>query len=138
MQTPVHWHFSFPMGHSVEINGQQVLNGSTQTATGLDGSKGPAVSAAKEVQILQPEISADASNTAPHGTKSSYPKSNLKLEDRHIDDARPLRVTVVGAGLAGIIAGILLPAKVPGIQLTILEKNSDVVGGFWFGSNAPH
>ncbi|PSK55458.1 Thiol-specific monooxygenase [Elsinoe australis] len=116
------------MGDSVEINGQQVLNGSTQRTTGLNGFKGPAVSAAKDLQILQPEISADASNTAPHGTESSYPKSNLKLEDRLIDDVRPLRVTVVGAGLAGIIAGILLPAKVPGIQLTILEKNSDVSG----------
>jgi hypothetical protein len=31
------------------------------------------------------------------------------------------------AGLAGINAGILLPAKVPGIQLTIFEKNEDVV-----------
>jgi hypothetical protein len=33
----------------------------------------------------------------------------------------------VKAGLAGINAGILLPAKVPGIQLTIFEKNEDVV-----------
>lgn len=34
---------------------------------------------------------------------------------------------MIGAGLAGITAGALLPAKVPGIQLTILEKNPDVV-----------
>ena len=33
----------------------------------------------------------------------------------------------VGAGLTGITAGILLPAKVPGISLTIFEKNADVV-----------
>jgi cation diffusion facilitator CzcD-associated flavoprotein CzcO len=37
------------------------------------------------------------------------------------------QVAVIGAGLAGVTAGALLPAKVPGIQLTILEKNSDVV-----------
>lgn len=38
-----------------------------------------------------------------------------------------MRVGVIGAGLAGITAGILLPAKVPGIKLTIYEKNADVV-----------
>ena len=34
---------------------------------------------------------------------------------------------MIGAGLAGITAGALLPAKVPDIQLTILEKNPEVV-----------
>lgn len=56
-----------------------------------------------------------------------YPTSDFQLEDRPLDDIRSLRVTVVGAGLSGILAGILLPVKVPGIELTILEKNSDVV-----------
>ncbi|KAF2221197.1 hypothetical protein BDZ85DRAFT_302527 [Elsinoe ampelina] len=73
------------------------------------------------VELLDPEV-----HTANLG--SSYPKSKLKLEDRFIDDARPLRITVIGAGLAGITAGILLPIKVPNIQLTILEKNEDVSG----------
>jgi L-2-hydroxyglutarate oxidase LhgO len=36
-------------------------------------------------------------------------------------------VAVIGAGIAGITAGVLLPIKVPGIQLTIFDKNSDVV-----------
>lgn len=35
---------------------------------------------------------------------------------------------MIGAGMAGITAGILLPTKVPGIELTIFEKNKDVVG----------
>ena len=34
---------------------------------------------------------------------------------------------MIGAGIAGITAGVLLPRKVPGIQLTIFDKNSDVV-----------
>lgn len=49
------------------------------------------------------------------------------LEDRAVDDVRPLRVAVIGAGLSGILAGILLPAKVPNLQLSIFEKNLDVV-----------
>ncbi|ORY14519.1 hypothetical protein BCR34DRAFT_672469 [Clohesyomyces aquaticus] len=58
-----------------------------------------------------------------------YPTSKLKLERDHcIDDVRALRVAVVGAGLSGITAGILLPAKVPHIDLTIYEKNHDVSG----------
>lgn len=51
----------------------------------------------------------------------------VSLVDRFIDEPRPLRVAVVGGGLSGVLAGILLPAKVPGIQLTIYEKNADFV-----------
>lgn len=60
-------------------------------------------------------------------TVASYPVSNLKLEDRLIDDFRPLRVAVIGAGLSGILSGILLPEKVPNVQLTIFEKSKEVV-----------
>jgi hypothetical protein len=57
-----------------------------------------------------------------------YPVSRLKLDrDHSIDQVRPLKVAVIGAGLSGINAGILLPAKVPGIDLVIFEKNRDVV-----------
>ena len=34
---------------------------------------------------------------------------------------------MIGAGISGITAGVLLPIKVPGIQLTIFDKNRDVV-----------
>lgn len=64
-----------------------------------------------------------------HPTASiNYAPSRLQLDPgRFIDRVRPVKVAVIGAGLAGINAGILLPAKVPGIQLTIFEKNTDVV-----------
>ncbi|KAL8822254.1 MAG: hypothetical protein Q9191_007005 [Dirinaria sp. TL-2023a] len=57
----------------------------------------------------------------------SIPATGFQLEDHPIDEGRKLRVIVIGAGLSGILAGILLPIKVPGIELTILEKNADVV-----------
>jgi hypothetical protein len=57
----------------------------------------------------------------------AYPASNMRLGDHSIDDVRSLKVVIIGAGLSGILAGILLPVKVPKIQLTILEKNEDVV-----------
>lgn len=51
----------------------------------------------------------------------------MQLEDHPIDELRKLKVVVIGAGLSGILAGILLPAKVPGIELKIFEKNPAVV-----------
>jgi hypothetical protein len=39
----------------------------------------------------------------------------------------PIKVGVIGAGLAGITAGVLLPAKLPGLDLRIYDKNADVV-----------
>lgn len=65
----------------------------------------------------------EANPTTPH----KYDLPEISLVNRYVDEPRSLRVTVIGAGLSGVIAGVLLPAKVPGIQLTILEKNADVV-----------
>ena len=80
-------------------------------------------------QHVQTDPVIDALNASRRAdiTHTSYPRSDLDLPDHHIDDVRSLRVTVIGAGLAGILAGILLPVKVPRIQLTILEKNNEVV-----------
>ncbi|KAK3997817.1 hypothetical protein QBC44DRAFT_338382 [Cladorrhinum sp. PSN332] len=67
---------------------------------------------------------------------SSYPKPRISLIDRFIDEPRALKVAVIGGGLAGINAGILLPAKVPNINLTIYEKNDDF-GGTWLENVYP-
>lgn len=63
--------------------------------------------------------------TGPNCPFNTLPE--ISLINRHADQPRKLRVTVIGAGISGIIAGVLLPAKVPGIDLTIFEKNADVV-----------
>ncbi|KAF4119238.1 putative flavoprotein CzcO [Geosmithia morbida] len=56
---------------------------------------------------------------------ASIPLPRLELVNRFIDDVRPLRVVVIGGGLTGVLAGVLLPVKVPKIELTIFEKNHD-------------
>lgn len=77
---------------------------------------------------LAPATETEQVNTRPI-LPIDYPISNHQIEpNRFIDDVRELKVAVVGAGLSGINAGILLPAKVPRINLTIFEKNDDVVG----------
>ncbi|ERS98125.1 uncharacterized protein SPSK_06119 [Sporothrix schenckii 1099-18] len=67
---------------------------------------------------------------------TATPLGGVQLVDRFIDEPRSLRVAVVGGGLSGITAGILLPAKVPGIQLTIFEKNNEL-SGTWLTNRYP-
>jgi hypothetical protein len=76
---------------------------------------------AKEIPVLLEE---------PKPWKYNLPE--ISLVDRHADEPRKLRVAVIGAGLSGVIAGVLLPAKVPGIELTIFDKNADVVRWLFF------
>jgi hypothetical protein len=51
----------------------------------------------------------------------------LILEDHPVDEHPSIKAIVVGGGITGITAGILLPAKVPGLELTIYERYSDIV-----------
>lgn len=46
------------------------------------------------------------------------------------------QIAVIGAGISGVTAGILLPIKVPGINLQIFDKNADV-GGTWYENTYP-
>ncbi|KAL5406667.1 hypothetical protein PMIN06_005567 [Paraphaeosphaeria minitans] len=64
----------------------------------------------------------------PQNLRTIFPP--LELEEHPVDEARNLRVAVVGAGISGIVAGIFLPAKVPNIDLVIYERNDDI-GGTW-------
>lgn len=54
-------------------------------------------------------------------------KPQFELEEHPIDVLRSIKVGIIGAGLAGITAGVLLPAKLPGLDLRIYDKNADVV-----------
>ena len=56
----------------------------------------------------------------------------LDLEQRPIDVPRSLKAIVVGAGISGINAAILLPAKVPGLDLRIFERDTDLVCYFFY------
>lgn len=98
-------------------------------------------SATQRVVQISSHIATPGTEPVPVNSRPTlpinYPVSKLKLDADHcIDDVRELTVAVVGAGLSGINAGILLPAKVPGIKLTIFEKNADV-SGTWLENAYP-
>jgi hypothetical protein len=66
--------------------------------------------------------------TSPGVTKHlHYPRSNVSLVDRFVDEPRKIKVVIIGGGLAGILGGCLLPQKVPDIELVIYEKNHEFV-----------
>lgn len=61
------------------------------------------------------------------GLSEKIENVRFELEEHPVDVVRPIKVGIIGAGLAGITAGVLLPAKLPGLDLRIYDKNADVV-----------
>jgi cation diffusion facilitator CzcD-associated flavoprotein CzcO len=53
------------------------------------------------------------------------------LHDTPIENFRPLRVIVIGAGYSGIYCGIRIPERLRNVELVIYEKNEGV-GGTWY------
>ncbi|KAJ4297762.1 hypothetical protein N0V90_005657 [Kalmusia sp. IMI 367209] len=53
-------------------------------------------------------------------------RHDIDIEEHAIDDTIKLKVIVVGAGITGITAAVLLPEKVPGIDLVVYERDSDI------------
>lgn len=86
------------------------------------------ISSPEPTSETTPSKQPEAQNGIQQPLRTIYPF--LELEEHPIDtnhEIRPVSVIVVGSGMGGITAGILLPKKVPGVQLTILEKTSDIV-----------
>lgn len=97
-----------------------------------DAQNGTSTHANVDTQPFVISQGADTELPTNGSTKpSAYPKSRVELVDRFVDEPRKLRVAVIGGGLAGIISGCLLPAKVPGVEIVIYEKNADFVSSLW-------
>ncbi|KAK4154652.1 hypothetical protein C8A00DRAFT_32545 [Chaetomidium leptoderma] len=58
------------------------------------------------------------------------------IKDVPIENLRPLKVVVVGAGFSGILAAIRIPERLRNIELVVYEKNEDV-GGVWLSNKYP-
>ena len=53
------------------------------------------------------------------------------IHDSPIENQRPIKVIVIGAGYSGIYLGIRLPERLRNCELVIYEKNKGV-GGAWY------
>ncbi|GCB21620.1 putative sterigmatocystin biosynthesis monooxygenase stcW [Aspergillus awamori] len=58
------------------------------------------------------------------------------VQERSVDEARPLRVVVIGSGISGIVASIRFRQRIPNLDLCVYEKNADV-GGTWLENRYP-
>ena len=47
-----------------------------------------------------------------------------------VENLRPMRVVVIGAGFSGIVAAIRIPERLRNVELVVYEKEAGV-GGVW-------
>ena len=71
------------------------------------------------------------SNGVPNSVTNRSPHSHFKLHDTPVENFRPIKVIVIGAGYSGIYCGIRIPEKIKNVELVIYEKNAGV-GGTWY------
>ncbi|KAH8656971.1 flavin-binding monooxygenase [Tricladium varicosporioides] len=62
--------------------------------------------------------------------------TSFTIKDEPIENLRPLKVRVIGAGFSGIYLGIRVPQRLRNVDFQIYEKNEDV-GGTWFENRYP-
>jgi ribulose 1,5-bisphosphate synthetase/thiazole synthase len=67
---------------------------------------------------------------AVNGTCNGHHGDELLLKEAPVENLRPLKVIVVGAGFSGILMAIRIPERLRNVELVVYEKN-DGVGGVW-------
>ncbi|PSN71846.1 FAD/NAD(P)-binding domain-containing protein [Corynespora cassiicola Philippines] len=63
-------------------------------------------------------------------TQKSQP-SGFRLLEKTVENFRPMKIIVIGAGPSGICAGIRIPEKLKNTELVIYDKNEGVGGVWW-------
>ncbi|RVX71012.1 hypothetical protein B0A52_03377 [Exophiala mesophila] len=79
-----------------------------------------------------PEINDHANGTTE--ARVSLPRE--PPTDKHLFTERPIKVIIVGGGISGISAAVLLPRKVRNLSYTLYDRN-DRVGGTWAENTYP-
>lgn len=58
-------------------------------------------------------------------------RTQFICKDEPIENQRPLKVRVIGAGLSGVYLGIRIPQRLRNVDLKIYEKNEGIGGTWW-------
>ncbi|KAI1069131.1 hypothetical protein LB507_006105 [Fusarium sp. FIESC RH6] len=77
-----------------------------------------------------------AVKTAEIPSTTPEEKTRSSASQRCMDQARPLKVIYIGAGISGICGAVEFRKQVPNIDLVIYEKNPDL-GGTWYENRYP-
>ncbi|KAF2090198.1 FAD/NAD(P)-binding domain-containing protein [Saccharata proteae CBS 121410] len=89
---------------------------------------------------LPPTTESDTHHTTNGTTTSNHASSDtspdFQLYDHPIENQRPMKVIVIGAGFSGIYCGIRIPERLRNVELVIYEKNEGV-GGTWYENRYP-
>ncbi|KAK8030091.1 hypothetical protein PG993_011382 [Apiospora rasikravindrae] len=80
-------------------------------------------------------------STLSNGSQSNTEQPRVQprpitLKDVPIENQRPMKVRVIGAGYSGIYLGIRIPQRLRNFDLKIYDKNEGV-GGTWFVNRYP-
>lgn len=79
-----------------------------------------------------PNLPIDAMGLYTNGiVDTSLAGQSFKLNNTPVENLRPLKVIVIGAGYSGIYCGIRIPERLRNVELVIYEKNAGV-GGTWY------
>ena len=83
------------------------------------------------VPNLPAEAASIQTNVVSNGVTTGTATKRFNLHDSPIENLRPLKVIVIGAGYSGIYCGIRIPEKLRNVELVIYEKNAGVGGTWW-------
>ena len=72
----------------------------------------------------------------PKDTPAEQADDKWIVEERSIDQFRPIRAVVIGSGISGIINNIRLRQRIPNLDLCVYERNEDI-GGTWLENRYP-
>ncbi|TKA32723.1 hypothetical protein B0A50_00948 [Salinomyces thailandicus] len=82
----------------------------------------------QHLQTNDPKDEANSNGDTTH--------SNWQLHDTPVENQRPIKAIVIGAGYSGVYCGIRIPERIRNCELVIYEKNAGI-GGTWFENRYP-
>lgn len=80
---------------------------------------------AEHLERVDSKIAVQTTNGVSNGAKPQW-----ELHDKPVENQRPIKVIVIGAGYSGIYLGIRIPERIRNCELVIYDKN-DGIGGTW-------
>ena len=91
------------------------------------GEPGNADAAFRQSMNTREASSQAQTNREVNGTSSG---AAWQLHDQPVENQRPLKIIIIGAGYSGIYLGIRLPERLRNCEIVIYEKNAGM-GGTW-------